>query len=88
MRVDKTLENAEQCICVKCLSYTLACKNKNNTFENGCIENLNHYEKMFCAFEKSDCISENRGCICLKCAVHKKYKLNNEDYCVNTGGVL
>lgn len=88
MRVNKTIENVKQCICDKCPSYTLACRNKNNFLHDDNIADLNHYEMMFCAFEKSNCIHENRGCICSKCAVHKKYQLNNEDYCLSTGGVL
>ena len=51
-------------------------------------QHLEHLELMFCAFEKSNCIHENRGCLCEKCPVHKKYALNNEDYCLNTGGIL
>lgn len=86
MRVNKTIENAKQCICFRCPSYTLACKNK--FLEEDDISDLNHYEMMFCAFEKSSCIHENRGCICSKCDVHKKYQLNNEDYCLKTGGVV
>ena len=52
------------------------------------VSHLEHLELMFCAFEKSNCIHENRGCLCEKCPVHKKYALNNEDYCLNTGGIL
>ena len=91
MHVDKTVENAKQCMCFKCPSYAPICKAKNwsdISFHNERIDDFKHYEMMFCAFEKSNCIHENRGCLCVKCPVHKKYGLNNEDYCLTTGGVL
>ena len=91
MRVDKTLENIKQCVCLKCPSYTLGCRSKNRdniALLNEDIDKIKHHEIMFCAFEKSNCIHENRGCLCVKCPVHKKYELNNEDYCLKTGGVL
>lgn len=91
MHVDKTPENARFCMCLTCPSYTLSCKLKNETdLEQKAeeIKNLEHWEMMFCAFEKSHCIHENRGCLCVKCPVHKKYALNNEDYCLNTGGIM
>ena len=89
--VEKTMENLRLCKCFECPSYTKACKSKNssNLYDNiSEIKEVNHLEIMFCAFEKSDCIHENQGCLCLKCPVHKKYALNNEDYCLTTGGIL
>jgi len=91
MRVEKSMANAEACQCLKCPSYTTVCKIKNNLRSPKDVlkkENDEHWEMMFCAFEKSNCIHENRGCICATCAVHKKYALNNEDYCLHTGGVF
>ncbi len=91
MHVDKTVENIKQCMCFKCPSYTPICKAKNWSDISFLGENISkhsHYEMMFCAFEKSNCIHENRGCLCVKCPVHQKYELNNEDYCLKTGGVL
>ena len=89
--VDKTMENIRKCLCLECPSYTKHCKSKNTLkiYENiHKIKDIKHFEIMFCAFEKSDCIDENLGCLCTKCLVHKKYSLNNEDYCMTSGGVL
>ena len=91
MKVEKTLENVGKCLCLQCPSYTKSChlRSEKELFEK--INNINtekHFEVMFCAFEKSDCIQENRGCLCSQCPIHKKYALNNEDYCLSTGGVL
>lgn len=91
MKVEKTLENVSQCLCLQCPSYTKSChlKNEKTLFEKiNRVDVEQHFEIMFCAFEKSDCIHENRGCLCSRCPVHKKYALNNEDYCLSTGGVL
>lgn len=91
MRVAKTEENVSHCICMYCPSYSQVCKLKNapeNT--NRPTENLQdrtHYEKMFCAFEKSNCIHLDRGCICDKCEVHKQYGLHRHEYCLKTGGL-
>lgn len=91
MRVDRTLENAKSCMCLACPSYTKGCKVKNESEVVHDITHINdveHFEIMFCAFEKSNCIHEHQGCLCAKCSVHTKYALNNEDYCLNTGGIL
>ena len=91
MLVDKTKDNAQMCQCLKCPSYTKTCKMKNNMHMVQDVyakTNDEHWELMFCAFEKSNCIHENRGCMCQGCPVHKKYALNNEDYCLHTGGVF
>jgi len=91
MRVEKTEENICNCICMMCPSYEKNCKLQNR-FENQNIStqhlvNLTHYEKMFCAFEKSNCIHFDRGCICEKCEVFKKYGLKNKEFCLKTGGL-
>ena len=91
MHVEKTIDNAKSCLCFTCPSYTTHCKMKNSdeiALDMSHINDASHMELMFCAFEKSNCIHENRGCLCQDCPVHKKYKLNNEDYCLNTGGIL
>ncbi len=91
MHVDKTVENARECMCLTCPSYTKTCKIKNVpelTEEVAHIDDVQHLEMMFCAFEKSNCIHEHRGCLCPECPVHQKYALNNEDYCLNSGGIL
>ena len=91
MHVDKSIENLRECLCLECPSYTKFCKKKNvykDIDDKIDMNKLGHLEMMFCAFEKSDCIHENLGCLCMKCPVHKKYALNSEDYCLATGGVL
>ncbi|MBW6486920.1 MAG: DUF2769 domain-containing protein [Syntrophobacterales bacterium] len=37
-------------------------------------------EGMYCAFEKSKCIDESKGCICAECALYKKNNLNKSYY--------
>lgn len=91
MRVDKTKENLKKCICMDCPSYSLGCKIKSAPenllkLAEG-LDKADHYEKMFCAFDKSHCINEDKGCICDNCEVHKYYGLNREDYCIVTGGI-
>lgn len=90
MLVDKTKENLERCLCMTCPSYTLGCKVKNvpvNLFKQmEDLEKVDHFESMFCAFEKSHCIDEDRGCLCDGCPVHAEYDLNREEYCLKTGG--
>lgn len=88
--VARTKENLERCKCMSCPSYTLGCKLKNmpaNLFkmmEN--LDNAEHFEGMYCAFEKSNCIHENKGCMCSSCEIHNKYDLKREDYCLTSGG--
>ena len=92
MRVDKTIENIKDCLCLKCPSYTSFCKNHRDADEivddGNEVSQKKHLEILFCASRKSNCIHENLGCLCLKCPVHKRYELNNEDYCLTNGGVL
>lgn len=91
MRVEKTLDNAHFCRCLSCPSYTVTCKLKNNmSINEDVLKRVHeaHWELLFCAFDKSHCIHENRGCLCSTCLIHKKYALNNEDYCLHTGGVF
>lgn len=91
MQVAKTKENLKNCQCMHCPSYSTGCKIKSmpenilHMMEN--IENVEHFEGMFCAFEKSKCIHEDKGCVCDTCPVHKQYQLNKDDYCLKTGGM-
>ncbi len=91
MRVEKTEENICNCICMMCPSYEKICKLKNNNQNQDIstqnLQNMTHYEKMFCAFEKSNCIHFDRGCICEKCEVFKKYGLKHKEFCLKTGGL-
>ena len=67
MLVAKTKENLKRCKCMGCPSYTLGCKIKNvpeNLFKlMEDLDNVEHYESMFCAFEKSHCI-EKTAVVC------------------------
>ena len=88
--VDKTQENVSRCLCLSCPSYSTTCKLKNADQNiarpTPTLENRTHYEKMFCAFEKSNCIHLDRGCICHQCLNFKEYNLRNCTYCIHTGG--
>ena len=91
MKVEKTQENICNCLCLICPSYEKICKlknvNENQDISTTKLQNKTHYEKMFCAFEKSNCIHLARGCICHNCEVFKKYGLKNKEYCFKTGGL-
>lgn len=88
--VAKTKANLKKCKCMSCPSYTYECKIK-NTPQNIAklmtdFEKVTHYEKMFCAFEKSHCIDADQGCLCADCDVYKNYRLNAQEFCIHTGG--
>lgn len=91
MRIEKTEENASRCICLYCPSYSTVCKLKNEpqniTRSTSSLEAHTHYEKLFCAYEKSNCIHIDRGCLCEKCYNYKKYGLRKCDFCLHTGGL-
>lgn len=87
MRVEKNLENAQACLCFSCPSYSHSCKLKNGQQIPFDVSHLKHCECLFCAFEKSNCIHENKGCLCEHCSVYEKYHLNREEYCLLTGGL-
>ena len=89
MQVEKTKENACNCLCMMCPSYEKVCKLKNQiqNISTQSLQNETHYEKLFCAFEKSNCIHVDRGCLCQNCEVLKKYGLNHREYCLKTGGI-
>jgi len=87
MSVEKNKENLKMCKCIKCPSYTTVCKIKempHNIVEiaKG-IDKAKHFEGMFCAFGKSDCIKQKKECICSTCGVEKKYHLTGGMYCLN-----
>lgn len=90
MQVDKTKENLKKCICMHCPTYTTGCKLKNlpeNLIKGmGDLEKEDHFEAMYCAFNKSHCIDQDKGCVCPDCEIYKEYQLNREDYCLCTGG--
>jgi len=45
-----------------------------------------HAETMFCAYEPSHCIDEEKGCSCKQCEVFKDYELGKEYFCMFEGG--
>ena len=89
MHVEKNKENMIKCICMMCPSYEKTCKigNGNQDIIPQELSQMIHCEKMFCAFEKSDCIKQDRGCLCQRCEVFKKYDLKHREYCLKTGGI-
>ena len=87
----RTSENMKKCLCSSCPSYTAMCKIKNYPINmmklvEG-VDKVEHLEKMFCAFGKSNCINENKGCLCEQCDVYNENNLDKEDYCLADGGV-
>lgn len=89
--VDRTEENLRKCLCADCPSYIVSCKMKNYPINvakriKG-IESAEHYEKMFCSFGKSNCIHEDRGCLCDRCEVFVENDLDKEEYCLIDGGL-
>jgi len=89
--VAKTKENLKKCKCVKCPTYSFACKIK--AIPEGISDMLKrdiseekHMEMMFCAFEASKCIKEEKGCICTTCEVHTENNLDKTYYCAITSG--
>ncbi|MDW7668748.1 MAG: DUF2769 domain-containing protein [Bacillota bacterium] len=89
-KVAKTKENLKKCLCMKCPSYTFSCKMKsmpgNVILMMGSTEDKIHAEAMFCAYEKSRCIDEEKGCICGTCELFKEYELENKYFCTTTDG--
>ena len=88
--VPKTIENMRKCICKRCPSYTFACKIKSmpaNVMDliKG-IDKTDHHEGLYCAYEKSRCIDEEKGCICGKCVLTTEYGLDKKYYCTVTDG--
>ncbi|MBC2856373.1 DUF2769 domain-containing protein [Cetobacterium sp. 2A] len=83
------MENLKKCICSKCPSYTLGCKIKEmpkNLLEiamhHSDLSKVEHLEGMFCAFGKSKCLAEEKGCNCTKCEVYKEYNLSKIYFCI------
>ncbi len=88
MRVEKTINNLRKCKCVLCPSFTTECKVKAIGQD---VEKLvtglgkaKHFEGMFCAFEKSECIHDHKGCKCKECEIEKEYGLERVYYCTGS----
>ena len=88
--VEKTKANLIACKCLVCPSYEFTCKVQsmpsNVLLLIGDMDNMIHAEKLFCAYEKSSCIEQKKGCICPECEVQKKYDLKKVYYCLEDGG--
>lgn len=88
--IPRTKENLFKCLCRKCPSYNFTCKVKaipgNVILIASDMENKVHAETMFCAYEKSSCIDEENGCICVDCPLYTEYQLNKTYFCIETGG--
>jgi hypothetical protein len=90
-KVERTRENLLKCKCKSCPSYTFACKlmampGNIILLVDKMDDDKLHAETMFCAYEKSHCINEEKGCKCGSCEVFEKYELKNTYFCTNTGG--
>lgn len=88
--VARTSENLQKCRCSVCPSYTTRCKVKNYPLNllriiDG-IDNMEHFEAMFCAFGKSNCIHEDKGCLCENCEVFSENNLSKDEYCMSANG--
>ena len=85
-QVARTKTNLGKCQCMKCPTYTFMCKMKNmpSNMVNMMRDTgkLDHMEAMFCAFGKSKCIDEEKGCVCMTCALYKEYNLDKAYYCL------
>ncbi len=85
--VEKSKENLGKCLCMKCPSYTFTCKIKSmpsNAMDmmKKDISKVDHMEALFCAFGKSKCITDEKGCMCEGCEVHKENNLSSSYYCL------
>lgn len=84
--VTRTKENLQKCQCMKCPTYTFMCKVKsmpsNIMAMMSDIGKKDHMEAMYCAFDKSKCIDEEKGCICMTCELFKEYNLDKAYYCL------
>lgn len=47
------------------------------------VDKADHIDGMFCAFGKSECITEIKSCICMTCKNAEKYGLVAGFYCVH-----
>ena len=86
-KVAHTMENFKRCKCLTCPSYTTTCKLKEVPRDlakmvEG-VGKVDHLDGMFCAFGKSECITKNKGCVCMTCAVFADHGLTSGFYCLN-----
>lgn len=88
--VPKIKKNLMKCKCKTCPTYDFACKVKSIPGNMGLIlgdmEDKTHAETMFCGYEKSNCLDEEKGCLCPSCEVFKECALDKTYYCIVTYG--
>lgn len=65
---EKIGELMKMCNCPNCPTYTECAKNAK--------------EGLFCAMGQSFCNTENKGCICATCPVHKQLELKYQAFCL------
>lgn len=89
-KIEKSKENVQKCLCLQCPSYSQSCQIKNTVGTSYKlmteVDKIKHLELMFCAFEKSRCINESKGCLCKQCEIYQEYNLRHCGYCLKTGG--
>jgi len=89
-KVPKEKGNLIKCMCKKCPTYDFACKVKSIPGNVGLIlgdmEDKTHAETLFCAYEKSNCIEDEKGCLCPTCELFKEYELGKTYFCTVTAG--
>ncbi|MGL5978629.1 MAG: DUF2769 domain-containing protein [Erysipelotrichaceae bacterium] len=89
-QVERTTEHLLQCKCKVCPSYTTTCKLKgmpgNTLLLLGKNRDAVHAETLFCAYEKSECITSEHGCKCYECKVFASHELEKGYFCLETGG--
>ncbi len=89
--VERTKENLAKCLCKGCPSYTFACKMMAMPGDiilliDPMDDEKLHAETMFCAYHKSQCITEEKGCKCPECEVYKHNELGKTYFCTNEIG--
>ncbi|MDW7739105.1 MAG: DUF2769 domain-containing protein [Bacillota bacterium] len=89
-KVPKTRKNLLKCLCKKCPTYSFTCKMMsipgNIILLMDTKDDRLHAETMFCAYSKSQCIKDEKGCICRKCEVYKENELSGMYFCLEDGG--
>jgi len=68
-RADSLADLAPECCCPECPTY-------NDCTEGAC-------ERLYCLVGRSfGCVTEDLGCICPGCAIHRELDLRHKDYCL------
>jgi hypothetical protein len=68
-RADSLADLAPECCCPECPTY------------NDCTEGAG--ERLYCLVGRSfGCVTEDLGCVCPGCAVHRELDLHYKDFCL------